>query len=166
MKLLMSHEAAPSVIAHLCNICSPAVSPSALQYGLWFWTLSNLTSFDLLASIPIILYYIVLYDSILLSYLVNQFSPLAHCHCFVFRPISLPFPYPSSPSPKAWVCGSLRSISHGTRLNQARALTMHNAGEHPKKTPKSITLYQNKEKPMLFGLLRSTNAMEMNSLGN
>lgn len=65
MKLLMSHEAAPSVIAHLCNMCSPAVSPSALQYGLWFWTLSNLTSFDLLASIPIILYYIVLHRVIL-----------------------------------------------------------------------------------------------------
>jgi len=162
MKLLMSHEAAPSVIAHLCNMCSPAVSPSALQYGLWFWTLSNLTSFDLLASIPIILHCVILHSAIILS----KFSPLAHCCCLVFRPFSLPFPYPSSPSPMAWVCGSLRSISHGTRLNQARALTMHNTGEHPKKTPKSITLYQNKEKPMLFGLLRSTNAMEMNSLGN
>jgi len=50
------------------------------------------------------LYYIVL-PCIPISYLVNQFSPLPCCCCFVFRPISLSFPF--FPFLLSTKCGSM-----------------------------------------------------------
>lgn len=48
------------------------------------------------------------------SYLVNYFSPLTHCCCFVCRPVSLPFPSSPSPYPRTGIHGSPHPISHGT----------------------------------------------------
>jgi len=80
-------------------------------------TLSHL--FDLLSSVPIILYYIVL-SCISLSYLVNSFSPLAHCCCLFFflSPSPSIFLFFPSPSPGACVRGSPCSIHHRTGPNQ------------------------------------------------
>ena len=65
----------------------------------------SLILFDLLVSIPIILYYIVL-SCATLSCLINYLSSSGHCRCFVFRHTSLPFSlFPLSPSPRAWVMG-------------------------------------------------------------
>jgi len=82
----------------------------------------SLILFDLLASIPIILYYSVL-TCILISYLVNQFVSPQIIALFLgpsLYPFSLfsLFPFFPFPFPGAWVHGSPHPTSHRTRPNQ------------------------------------------------
>ena len=110
MKLLASQE---TPIFFYCS-CLQYMLPTCLSFSIRGRpSVLNTLSFYLLASIPIILYYIVL-SCFLLSYLVNHLSSSDYCCCFVFRPISLPFPL----FPEHVVCGSPHPISHRTRPNR------------------------------------------------
>ena len=77
----LQHQALfPSSCPKHTSHLSIRVRASVFRYSL---------SFYLLAPIQIIMYYNVL-SCIPISFLVNCFFS-DHCHCFVFRPISLPF---------------------------------------------------------------------------
>jgi len=72
--------------------------------------------FDLLASIPITLFFVILHSTIIFSKLVFSFSLLLlFCYWAVSVPLSL--------SSRAGVHGSLHPISHRTRPNWARTMT-------------------------------------------
>jgi len=90
---------------------SIGVNPSVLD------TLS-LILFNLLASIPIILYCIVL-SHMLLSYLIN-YLPLLTATVLFLGPSHYLFPLFPSPFHRAWVSGSPCPITHRTGLNWPR----------------------------------------------
>ena len=88
-----------------------APQPSAFSITVRPSVLDTLILFISLSSNYIVLYCVILHSDTILSKWV--FSPLAHCHCCVFRPIShLPafslFCLPPLPG----VCGSPCPISH------------------------------------------------------
>lgn len=113
IKLIGCHR---SALLYFCSSLR-CVLPSCLIFNLRVkpLVLDTLIFFVLSASIPIMLYYIVL-SPIPLSYLVNSFSPLAHCHYFCFQaylPTFFLLPFPG--------CGFVgHSFPLATKLGQTR----------------------------------------------
>lgn len=88
---------APFLLLLISVVCAPY--PSHLRVRL---LVSDTLSFNLIYCLQFQLYRIIL-PCIPLSHLVNYFSPLAHCCCFVLRFISLSFHI--SPLLEHWLVG-------------------------------------------------------------
>jgi len=107
MKLSGSHELVPRLPAWA--LCAPR--PARLQHESKAFGVGLSHLFDFFTSVPIILHCTIL-SRIPLSFVVNCFFFSAGGHCFSSsRPISPPFAYPPSPSPRAWDRGSFCSLS-------------------------------------------------------
>ena len=98
MKLSGSHELVPRLPA--LALCAPR--PARLQHESKAFGVGLSHLFDFFTSVPIILHCTIL-SRIPLSFVANCFFFSAGGHCFSSsRPISPPFSYPPSPSPRAW----------------------------------------------------------------